>query len=332
MDRPFPKSTSITEKYGRLTEVIQPGDTLGIFIEADPDSMASALALRRLFWRRAKKTVILRINEIERADNLAFVRLLKIKQQRAEDALRTLLTRLAVVDNQPEHHTEFKKHAFDIIIDHHPPGALSPAPFIDINEKCGATSTMMTEYLRTAKIQPSPRLATALFYGIKTDTDNFSREFIPNDINAFKYLGKFAHPNTIKKIESSEMTLQTLNSYRLAMDRLTLYRHTAYIHMGEVTNPDVLVMIADFFMRLAEAAWAVVTGIYEESLIAILRNGGFSGNAGKLAGELFGEFGGTGGGHAGAARAEVRLEDIPNLRPDRSNLGQIVLGLLKHHL
>jgi len=47
--------------------------------------------------------------------------------------------------------------------------------------------------------------------------------------------------------------------------------------MEEVGNPDVLVMIADFFMKLAEANWSIVTGIYEEKLIVILRTAGFQG-------------------------------------------------------
>ncbi|NTV00258.1 MAG: hypothetical protein HGA55_03940, partial [Methanoregulaceae archaeon] len=68
-----------------------------------------------------------------------------------------------------------------LIYDHHLPAPGSVAPFVDIHEDYGATATMMTEYLRAAKIAPSPRLATALFYGIKTDTDNFVRASIPND-------------------------------------------------------------------------------------------------------------------------------------------------------
>ena len=51
MDHPFPKSVTGAEKRRRLLEVVSPEDTLGVFIDADPDSMASALALMRFFWR-----------------------------------------------------------------------------------------------------------------------------------------------------------------------------------------------------------------------------------------------------------------------------------------
>lgn len=46
------------ENYKRLMEIVKPVDTLGILISADPDAMASALALKRLFWRKAKKVTI----------------------------------------------------------------------------------------------------------------------------------------------------------------------------------------------------------------------------------------------------------------------------------
>jgi len=55
METPFPKSTSFASKYNRLLEVVKASDTLGILINADPDSMASAIALKRIFWKKARR-------------------------------------------------------------------------------------------------------------------------------------------------------------------------------------------------------------------------------------------------------------------------------------
>ena len=325
----FPKSTSMAEKYRLLLEVVGLEDTLGILIDADPDSMASALALKRIFWRKVKKTIVFHINTIQRADNLAFIKLLKIKFKTVRQIKRAKVTKWAILDSQPNHHEEFKGFPFHIIIDHHPRDAESRGPFVDIREEYGANSSIMTEYLRAGKIRPSPPLATALFYGIKTDTDNFVRESMPNDINAFRYLYRFTNMNIIKKIESSEMTRGTLASYRIAMDRLTFLGDIAFIHMGEVDNPDILVIIADFFMRLADASWSIVSGIYRKRLIVILRNAGFRGDAGKAAQKLFGHMGGFAGGHRSAARAEVSLKDISKEINDGADLGGFVLEKLK---
>ena len=81
MESPFAKSVSTAEKCKRLQKTVNQNDTLAILINADPDSIASAFALKRLFWRKVKKVHIVRINKIERSDNLALINLLNLKQQ-----------------------------------------------------------------------------------------------------------------------------------------------------------------------------------------------------------------------------------------------------------
>lgn len=310
MDHPFARSTPTIEKLKRLWELVNMEDVVAVLINADPDSMASAMALKRLFWRRVKKVWIYHINPIRRADNLAFARLLRMDQQPITRLRPSKISKWAIVDSQPHHSEQFADYPFDIIIDHHPLGPDIRAQFVDIKVEYGANSTMMTEYLRAAKIKPSPRLATALFYGIKTDTDNFVRESLANDVNAFRYLYQFTNMNIIKKIESSEMTRKTLASYQLAMDRVRILHNTAFVYMGDVQDPDILVILADFFMKLAEATWSITAGIWNKTLIVIFRNAGFRGNAGKLAENIFGQMGGSAGGHKGAARAEVPIQII----------------------
>ncbi len=329
MEHPFPKSTSAKEKCKRLWEVVSGEDVLGILINADPDAMASALALKRLLWRRVKKIFVFHINPIERADNLAFIRLLKIEQEHVRHARRSLVTKWAILDSQPEHHEAFHRFRFDIVIDHHPVLESTKAPFVDIKPDYGANSTIMTEYLKAAGIKPSATLATALFYGIKTDTDNFVRESLPNDVNAFRYLYKYVNMNVIKKIESSEMTVKTLETFKEAMDRLVIYKDTAVVFMGDNRPPDSLVMVADFFMRLAEATWSVVAGIHRGKLIVIIRNAGLRGDAGRLAQRLFGRLGGNAGGHASAARAEIPVENVKEAMGGEESVERFLLSQIK---
>ena len=255
-------------------------------------------------------------------------KLLKINHKYIRKLDKSEITKWAIVDSQPDHSEQFGKYHFDIIIDHHPVNPGSRGRFVDIKEDYGATSTIMTEYLRAAGIKPSPRLATALFYGIKTDTDNFVRDSSPSDINAFRYLYQFVNMNIIKKIESSEMTKKTLGSFRTAMENLTFVKDMAFIHMGKVDNPDILVIIADFFLKMAEVAWSVVSGIYGHKLVIILRNAGFSLDAGRMAQKLFGEYG-SAGGHRGAARIEIQLDDIEKGPDRKGNYSEFVLNKLK---
>lgn len=329
MEHPFAKSTPMTERYRRLLDAVGPEDTLAIVINADPDSMASALALKRLFWRRVAKATICHSNVVKRADNLALIKLLKIDQTHIRNLKRSKISKWAIVDSQPHHNAVFERISFDIIIDHHPLGPDSKGFLVDVREEYGANATIMTEYLRAARIKPSPMLATALFYGIKTDTDNFVRGSQASDIEAFRYLYPFANLNVIKKIESSEMTRNMLASYREAMDRLKFAKGTAFVHMGEVNNTDTLVMIADFFMKLAEAGWSVVSGINGGKLIVIYRNAELRGDAGGKAKRMFDQFGASAGGHKSAGRAEVPLDEISNELKGFSDPGKFVMKLFR---
>ncbi len=328
MENPFPKSTSITERRNRLFEVVSPEDTVAVIINADPDALASALALKRLLWRKVKKTKIFHINTIKRVDNLSLIKLLKIEQQHIRNLNATEFTKWAIVDSQPHHNEQLRKYCFDIIIDHHPLGQKSSALLVDIREDYGASCTILTEYLRAADIKPSPRLATALFYGIKTDTDNFTRPTTKSDIDAFRYLYQFTNINIINKIESSEMTKKTLSDFRTALENLTFIKDKAFIHMGKVNNPDTLVIMADFFLKMVEATWCIVSGVYSEKLIIIFRNAGFHLDAGKTVQQLFGEWG-SAGGHKNAARAEIPLREIRPGLNSTSESKQFVLGKIK---
>jgi len=325
----FSKSATPAEKGRHLLEMVGPDDTLAIMINADPDAMASALALKRIFWRKAKKISIYHINPIQRADNLAMIKFLRIDQEHIQHLKPAPITKWAVVDSQPHHYSEFGDIPFDIVIDHHPCGVGLQADFVDVRENYGATATILTEYLKGLKITPSQKLATALFYGIKTDTDNFVRGATLEDISAFRYLYKYTQMNIIKKIESSEMTLKTLASYKLAMEKLNFVKGKAFVHLGEVENPDTLVIVADFFTRLAEATWSIVSGTHKGKLIVIFRNADLRGHAGKTAQRLFERWGASAGGHEHAARAEIPLENLPKGPKGPVNPGLFVLRNIK---
>ena len=309
MDGPIAKSVTSAEKVRRLHKTVDAGDTCAILLNADPDSLASAMALKRLLWRRTRKVEIYRINKIERADNLALVKLLKIRNQHIRRLKKSRVTKWALIDSQPDHNEAFSGYPFDIIIDHHPVSENLSADFIDIKEDYGANATIMTEYLKAAKIKPSPRLATALFYAIKADTNNFVRNSASSDMIAFRYLYEHANMNIIKKIESSEITTKTLSEIDTAIHNLTVIRQTALVHLGQVDNPDNIVIVADFFMKLAEATFSVCSGVYDDKLIVCFRSAGFRRNAGKFARERFGDVG-RAGGHKNMARAEVPLTNV----------------------
>lgn len=304
-------ATSASERLRRLLGLFSREDRLLIVINADPDAMASAMALKRLLWRQISTTTIVHINTIRRPDNLAMIRLLKLSLLPIQKVNSGEFTRFAILDSQPAHDPSFGAINFDVIIDHHPATG-AKAPFVDIRPEYGATSTIMTEYLRAAKIKPSVKLATGLFYGIKTDTSDFERKAVMQDVNAFQFLFRYVNAHMARSIEQAEITLDSLKYYREALKEMSVQKNRVHVHLGAVTNPDVCVSIADFFMKIHDITWTVVSGIYQGRLVIIVRNDGIRKDAGKLLGEIFGELG-QAGGHKTMARAEIPVENLEGM-------------------
>jgi nanoRNase/pAp phosphatase (c-di-AMP/oligoRNAs hydrolase) len=217
-------------------------------------------------------------------------------------------TRLVLVDSQPHHSEIFEKYTYDAIIDHHPIIRKKwNVPYVDIRPEYGATATILTEYLRQARIKPSNRLATALLYAIKTDTANFERDATEEDVKQFRYAFHYANLALLRKIEKSELRIRDLDYFQTALQNKILAKKGLFTYLGKIQSPDICVQIADFFMRVYGMGWSFVSGVYQGKLIIIIRNDGYRKDAGKLARVAFGAFG-SAGGHRGAARAEIPVE------------------------
>jgi len=305
----FPNLKSTRLQLNELRELFSPEDRLLIIIKPDPDSIASSLALKTLLLKSIKYATTAYAGEITRQENIALVKLLNIPMERIEEIDFSEFNRTAILDGQPTHFDLPQNKSFDVIIDHHPITKGYNASFKDIRPTYGSTSTIMTEYLNAARIKPSTRLSTALLYGIKTDTNNFERDTRPEDVWAFRYLFPRANKNVLRKIELSELSPEILNYFKIAFDRMKIFKDKIFVHMGEIGNPDVCVQLADFLMRVNNISWTVISSMADDNLVIILRSDGYRKNAGKMASKLFGDLGNAGG-HRSAARAEIPLDNL----------------------
>ena len=318
-------SRSVPEKIRRFYNQFSGNDHVLIVINADPDAIASAMAVSRLLWRKVLNVTISHINTINRPDNLAMIRLLGVTQVPFEEIEVDQFSRVVIVDSQPDHNELMAELKPDVIIDHHPESG-AKAPFLDIRPHYGATATILTEYLRAAKIKPSAKLATGLYHGIKTDTNDFKGQTQIEDVRAFQYLFRHANIHLARKIEKADLRFDLLKYFKIALQNMRRRKGKVYIHLGHVVNPDICVLIADFFMRINTVTWSIVSGICDKRLTIIFRNDGIRKNAGKVAKEGFGKFGNAGG-HKNMARAEIALNDLKehvDVRDDNRVLSWII--------
>ena len=75
---------------------------------------------------------------------------------------------------------------------------------------------MVTQYLRAAKLIPNPHLATALFYGIKSDTRDLGREYEPADIDCYNWLFPLIDKPALSRIEHPSVPARYFAAYHLA--------------------------------------------------------------------------------------------------------------------
>ncbi len=307
----------LTTQLAKMQSLLNKNESWLILINADPDAMASALALQRLIGKKVKSVHIARINAITRPDNLAMIKKLHIHMRAWEPGMQNKYQKFAMVDSQPHHSPLFKNIPFSIVIDHHPlphkDNAPQPIPEIyDVRPDYGATSTMFVEYLYNAQIRPGRYLATALQYGIRTDTSTFGRQTTEVDLRAYHYMIRHADQNLLTQILRSEYFLSWLPYFSHAFEKLRPCGLGHFTYLTDVGSPDILVVIADFFLRVYGLKYIIVAGIYERTAICIFRGSRY--NLGELAQKSFSDIG-SAGGHEALARAEISLKMLREKNP-----------------
>jgi nanoRNase/pAp phosphatase (c-di-AMP/oligoRNAs hydrolase) len=303
------KKKTAKERLHEFWGLFEKDDDVLVVINADPDALACAMAVRKLLRYRAKNVTIAYPNDIRRLSNLVMVKLLKIPIERLHTVKVDEYKKKVMLDSQPTHLPVFENIKFDAVIDHHPATKGWVAPFVDIRKTFGATASMMVEYLRAADMKPSVALATALFYAIKVDTQNFEKTATLADAISFRYLFNIANQNLVRKIELSTLRRSELNYFKTALAEMKVSKQRLYAHVGRVPSPDILVLLADFLNQVHEVAWVFVSGIFNDKLVVIFRCDGYKKNAGNLAARIFSEIG-SAGGHRESARAEVPCKNL----------------------
>jgi nanoRNase/pAp phosphatase (c-di-AMP/oligoRNAs hydrolase) len=215
-----------------------------------------------------------------------------------------------MIDTQPEtgNHSIPNDLPIAIAIDHHPtrPDSLR-ATFTDVRTEFGATSTMMFYYLKAAGLDLPTKLATALLIGIKSDTRGLEREASEADLYAYLEIFPRADLTLMARIESPRIPQRYFEAFHEALEVSALYDGVVVADMGDVENPDMVAEMADFFIPLDGADYALVMGRNKGRLYLSLRTRSDEHDAGATIARVVGEIG-TAGGHGKMAGAQINLD------------------------
>jgi nanoRNase/pAp phosphatase (c-di-AMP/oligoRNAs hydrolase) len=298
--------------------------------DPDPDAIGSAVALQWLL--SAKAGIQCRIaykGIIGRAENKALVRYLGDPVHRlTDDDLRTPVD-IALIDTQPcaGNNPLPAELTAAVVIDHHPrQRETARVLFADVRSRIGATSTILTEYIEAANLQPDPKIATALFYGIKTDTQGLIRGASAADIAAYSYVQPFIDVDALMEIEGAQVPTEYFRRLDATLHAARVYDGVVLSYIGPMSYPDLAAAMADLLLRLQGMRWAITMGTYGGDLIVAARSRSRRGRAGELARMMVGDQG-TAGGHGMMASGHIPLQGR-----DPEQLAQQLGEIARRHL
>jgi len=299
-------------KVQRLTELFTGRGYLLIVMQdnPDPDSLAAAMALRRLARSLANLNVSIACGgTVGRGENRVLVKYLGMNLRPPAEVDYEKFGLIALVDTQPGTGNNSLPPTIepDIVIDHHPIRRLTrTVTFTDIRSGYGATSTILVEYLIEAGITPDTPLATALLYGIRSDTQDLGRESSRFDIEAIEFLYPYANKRMLGVIQRGKVPRVYYQMLADALRNARVLGPAIITNLGEIDNPDMIAEVADLLLREDETTWTMCTGFWNDKLLISVRTSEESNLAEKAIKHIVARRG-TGGGHMTYAGGQIPL-------------------------
>jgi len=281
----------------------------------DPDALASGLALSNLLNELWRIPSHLRYSGlVARAENKAMLRILAPEWEHIENPNKfDNYSSIALVDTQPGAGNNLlpDDRLPEIVIDHHHPirDGLEKVPYIDMRPDIGATVSLIHQHLEAAEMQPDSRLATAMFYGLQTDTQGLSRGASPVDQYVyFKLLSMIDYKKLIQ-VERAGLPRDYYRAFNKGLEATKLYEHTAVAYLDQLHRPDFVAEMADLLIRLEMVEAVMCFGLHENTLYLSLRTEPSGIDAGNLIQQVI-VFPGKAGGHGTMAGGQVNLNGL----------------------
>jgi nanoRNase/pAp phosphatase (c-di-AMP/oligoRNAs hydrolase) len=311
-----------SSKLQRLRELFT-GNTYLLIVaqdNPDPDSLAAAVALRKLGNSLANLQVsIASGGTVGRGENRALVRYLGLNLRAMAEVDHAKFDLLAMVDTQPGTGNNSLPEGVEpsIVIDHHPIRRQTRmVPFTDIRSSYGSTSTILLEYLIEAGITPDAPLATALLYGIRSDTQDLGREASRADIEAMELLYPYANKRMLGEIQRGRVPREYYQMLADGLRNARVQRPAIVTDLGHIDNPDMIAEVADLLLREDETTWTMCTGSWKDKLLISIRTSEESNLAAKVIKHVVARRG-TGGGHLTYAGGQIPLDGSMKTRRER---------------
>ncbi|MCI8790075.1 MAG: DHH family phosphoesterase [Lachnospiraceae bacterium] len=278
----------------------------------DPDAIASAYGLQKLLANYGVESVLCydgKIDKLSASKMLDAFRIAMSSYKCLVEGMRET-DRIICVDTQKHggNVTDFVGEEI-ACIDHHPTFVPAEYRYQDIRIT-GACATLVAEYYALSGIEPDKDTATALLYGMKMDTLQFTRGVTELDIRMFGYLFPRCDQEKLSDLERNNMEFNDLKAYGAAIENIELYDRVGFSTIP-FPCPDALVaVISDFILSLVEVEVAVVSSFRKNGVKLSVRSEIPEIHAGNLLHRALQGIG-DGGGHASMGGGFISKERLP---------------------
>ena len=299
------------EKLTQLLDICRRRGRILVLMQnnPDPDAIACAASVRDLVHRLLKKRAVIGYGGVcGRAENRAMLRELHIDARRVVPSDLNRYRTLCLVDTQPRagNNALYTSHPADIVIDHHIPPRKSvwQAEMTDIRPHYGATSTILFEYYVVAGLKPRADLATAMFYGVESDTQVLGRDTCPADIEVFQSLIGSVDKRKLARIRRAPVPPEYFKTLRNSLTNAVVAGSTVITLIRGCENPDMFAEAAELMLRLQGMRASVAYGPLGDVIYVSVRAADARGNAAARMKRVMSRIG-TGGGHRSMAGGQV---------------------------
>lgn len=294
----------------------------------DPDCLASAMSLRHLFVMKLnKETVITFSGMIGRSENLAMAKELQIPLTPLGITDLSDFQVVCMLDTQPGtgNNSLPPGTRVDVVIDHHPlREATRQCRWVDVREEYGVTATILYEYLQVQDVPIGTKLATALFYAIKSETQDLGRDTNLPDREAYHRLFPLTNKRLLNSITHPKQPFEYFVTVSRALANTSIYGNVLVSRLGAVAFPELVAEMADFLLRLEDIEMVLTMGMYNNDMIISMRSNRHDMNAGDVLRHLVTGIGAAGG-HGMMAGGKVEIasptpadvEEMENLMTER---------------
>ncbi|ELY99674.1 phosphoesterase RecJ domain-containing protein [Natrialba chahannaoensis JCM 10990] len=304
-------TTTASRAIGLYQQLLTIEEPLAVVMHdnPDPDAIASAVALTDIAESVGVAADACYSGDISHQENRAMVNLLDLSLRNLSpgeslDAYGSI----ALVDHsRPGVNDQLSEDRHvDIVIDHHPPRGPVPSDFVELREHVGATSTILTEYIDRFNLSFDSSTATALLYGIRIDTNDFTREVSPADFEAASTLYPHVDTSVLRQIEQPTVEGETLETIARAIKNRVQHDSVAVASVGRIGNRDALPQAADQLLAMGGIDTTLVFGFRDEMAFLSARSRSNDVDLGETLRDGFDQIG-SAGGHADMAGAQLEV-------------------------